>query len=226
MSSRRIVLIRHGQASVEAADYDQLSPLGSAQCAALGRYLRAQGVHWQHAVCGPLRRHQQSLQALTEAAGWQGHTRIEAGFEEYDFRAVLQTYASGVTDPALRAALTQGGKAWLPHLRGALEAWGGDRLALPDTQRYPVFVQRVLEAMASLRRHEAGDGPVLVMTSGGVKGALVGRALGLSASAAMRLKLVIENSAVTELDVDGADLHLVRFNSVAHLQDASQRSMV
>jgi broad specificity phosphatase PhoE len=39
MSRLRLLAVRHGQASFEAEDYDQLSPLGQAQAQALGRWL-------------------------------------------------------------------------------------------------------------------------------------------------------------------------------------------
>lgn len=222
--STRLLLVRHGQASIDADDYDQLSPLGQRQCLALGRYLRAHGPPCASALRGRLRRHQQSYAALLEGAAHEREAQVEAGFDEYDFRMVLQAYVqSRRDDPEVAAAAAQGGRAWLRHLRPALGDWAMARLQLPQEQWHARFVQRVLDALWSAA---AAPGPVLIVTSGGVIGAAVGQALGLSPQDAVRLNLVIENSSVTELDVEADRLHLVRFNSVAHLDDPAMRSVV
>jgi hypothetical protein len=71
-----LYLIRHGQASFGAADYDVLSPVGERQSLALGEHLP----NW--AAPGPLRRwrpappagyRRLALQACTPAAASPGH---------------------------------------------------------------------------------------------------------------------------------------------------------
>jgi broad specificity phosphatase PhoE len=223
--STRLLLVRHGQASIDATDYDQLSALGHAQCAALGHYLR------QHhespcatAVHGRLRRHQQSYAALAQGAGHAQPAHTEADFDEYDFRGVLTAYLNTQAhDPQALEAATHGGRAWLRHLRPALTAWALAKLELPPAHLHAQFQERVSAALA---RVATAPGPVLIVTSGGVIGAAVGHALGLTATDAVRLNLCIENSSVTELDFEHGRLHLVRFNSVAHLDDPTQRSLV
>jgi broad specificity phosphatase PhoE len=224
MMSTRLMLVRHGQASIEARDYDQLSALGAAQCRALGEYVRRHGGLPARAVQGSLRRHQQSFAAIAEGAGQQPEVRTEPGLDEYDFREVLAAYARlRGGEPALQEALSAGGRAWLKHLRPALNDWAAARLELPEVQRHAVFVARVAQAVRVLA--EAGE-TAIVVTSGGVIGAAVGMALGLADEDAVRLNLVIENSSVTELDVERGRLHLVRFNSVAHLADPALRTLV
>jgi broad specificity phosphatase PhoE len=175
-------------------------------------------------VHGSLRRHAQSFVALNEAAAHNGPVRVEPDFDEYDFRGVLQSYVQAkIDDPQVRAAAAAGGRAWLKHLRPALNDWALARLELPTDQQHQVFLARVQRALSSVASQ---TGPVLIVTSGGVIGAAVGHALGLQPTDAVRLNLVIENSSVTELDVEHGRLHLVRFNSVAHLSDPTQRSLV
>ncbi|MDO8419608.1 MAG: histidine phosphatase family protein, partial [Rubrivivax sp.] len=64
-----LYLVRHGQASFGAADYDQLSDLGARQCRALGRWFRERGVAFEGVLRGTLRRHEQSLAAIAEGHG-------------------------------------------------------------------------------------------------------------------------------------------------------------
>jgi broad specificity phosphatase PhoE len=72
-----LYLVRHGQASFGAADYDQLSQLGTQQCQALGAWMRRHGLQFDGVLCGTLRRHQQTLAALVEGYG-DGHADADA----------------------------------------------------------------------------------------------------------------------------------------------------
>ncbi|MGZ7244367.1 histidine phosphatase family protein, partial [Streptococcus pyogenes] len=64
-----LYLVRHGQASFGAADYDQLSELGHQQCRHLGAYWRECGQHFDAVFTGTLRRHAQSLAGIAEGYG-------------------------------------------------------------------------------------------------------------------------------------------------------------
>ena len=64
-----LYLVRHGQASFGAADYDQLSELGTRQCRALGEWFAARGIGFEAVLRGTLCRHVQSLARLRPAAG-------------------------------------------------------------------------------------------------------------------------------------------------------------
>ena len=57
---RHIYLIRHGQASFDADDYDQLSPLGEEQSRLLGDWFRQSGQTLNQVVMGSNRRHRQT----------------------------------------------------------------------------------------------------------------------------------------------------------------------
>ena len=69
-----LYLVRHGQASFGADDYDQLSPLGRRQAVRLGEYLRQrferEGVQIDTVLMGSLRRHRQTWEGLAEGAQW------------------------------------------------------------------------------------------------------------------------------------------------------------
>ena len=48
-----LYLVRHGQASFFAEDYDRLSPLGELQARRLGEFFAARGVRFDAAYSGP-----------------------------------------------------------------------------------------------------------------------------------------------------------------------------
>src|SRR4051812_3324882 len=59
-----LYLVRHGQASFGAADYDQLSDLGHKQSLRLGQYFAQKGIRFDGLIAGTLRRHKQTLEGI------------------------------------------------------------------------------------------------------------------------------------------------------------------
>ncbi len=87
-----IYLVRHGQASFGAADYDQLSPLGEEQGRILGRWHRQLGLQVDGVALGGLKRHRQTAEAwsaeMADAPAPSLWT-VDPGFDEYDHREML-----------------------------------------------------------------------------------------------------------------------------------------
>ena len=61
-----LYLVRHGQASFGADDYDQLSERGEAQAVRLGEYWRERGLSFDAVYAGTLKRHQQTLAGILQ----------------------------------------------------------------------------------------------------------------------------------------------------------------
>ncbi|MBI3905277.1 MAG: histidine phosphatase family protein, partial [Pseudomonas fluorescens] len=61
-----IYLIRHGQASFGADDYDVLSPTGIRQAEILGRHLAELGISFDRCLAGDLRRQQHTANSALE----------------------------------------------------------------------------------------------------------------------------------------------------------------
>ena len=59
-----LVVVRHGQASFDAEDYDQLSGRGVDQARLLGAYWAGLKLTFDQVYLGPRRRHQQTLDAV------------------------------------------------------------------------------------------------------------------------------------------------------------------
>ena len=52
-----LFVVRHGQASFFAENYDQLSPIGETQSRRLGQYWAERNVTFDAVFCGPCQRH-------------------------------------------------------------------------------------------------------------------------------------------------------------------------
>ncbi|MGH6638721.1 MAG: phosphoglycerate mutase family protein, partial [Polaromonas sp.] len=64
-----LYLVRHGQASFGAADYDVLSALGHQQSLRLGEYFKDKGLTFDAALTGTLNRQIQTFAGICEGMG-------------------------------------------------------------------------------------------------------------------------------------------------------------
>jgi broad specificity phosphatase PhoE len=216
-----LYLVRHGQASFGAADYDQLSPLGHQQCQALGSYLAQRGLQFEAVLRGSLRRHVQSLLALAA-----GHGNLPAalewpGLNEYDSQALVQAFHTG----ALPAHDTpEGYRQHFRILRDALLAWMAGAIKPASMPAYEDWAAGIQAAMDHVRSQYSGN--VLVVSSGGPIATAVARVLGAPAATSIELNLRIRNSALTELAFTPKRHSLVVFNHLPHLQAAEHAGWV
>ena len=220
-----LYLVRHGQASFGAANYDQLSPLGARQCLALGQWFAGRGVRFEAVLTGTLQRHLQSLAALAEGYGpLEGHLPEAMpwpGLNEYDSEAVIRAI-----HPETLAApdSPEVYKAHFRLLREGLAAWMAGHTAPTGMPSWADFAAGVGAALDHVRGQHSG--PVLMLSSGGPIATAVGLVLGTSAANVIELNLRIRNSAVTELAFTPKRHHLLVFNHLPHLDAAERRSWV
>jgi broad specificity phosphatase PhoE len=85
-----IYLIRHGQASFGADDYDVLSAIGVRQAEVLGEHLNQLGIAFDRCVSGSLRRQQHTANAALQRMNDAPPLDIDAAFNEFDADAVIR----------------------------------------------------------------------------------------------------------------------------------------
>jgi len=212
-----LFLVRHGQASFGAADYDQLSELGTRQCRRLGEHWRARGLRFEACLSGTLKRHVQSLDAIAEGLGGVPAATRLPGLNEFDGEAVVRALYPEPPPPADPA------DSFRHHfrlLREGLTAWMDGRTTPAGMGTHAQFVAGVAQALDQVRgRHGNGQGgDVLMVSSGGPISTAVGLVLGLSGPAVIDLNLRMRNSAVTEFQITPKRHVLVAFNGIGHLE--------
>ena len=84
-----LYLVRHGQASFGAANYDQLSELGWRQSRRLGEHFLQQGRRFDAIMTGTLQRHAQTLEGIQQGLGTTQPSTQLPGLNEYDSEAVI-----------------------------------------------------------------------------------------------------------------------------------------
>ncbi len=220
-----LYLVRHGQASFGAADYDQLSPLGRRQCHALGGYLASRGLRFDAVLRGSLRRHVQSLAALTEGHGDLPEALEWPGLNEYDSAALIHAFHPGPLPPHDTA---DGYRQHFRILRDALLAWMAGSIHPPGMPRYADWVAGIVAALDHVRSysHNHGSGNVLIVSSGGPIATAVAHVLGAPPATSIELNLRIRNSALTEMAFTPKRHSLLVFNHLPHLQEPEHEAWV
>jgi broad specificity phosphatase PhoE len=214
-----LVLVRHGQASFGADDYDKLSELGWRQSRWLGEYFAERGAAFDCVVLGSLRRHAQTLAGIAEGMGRALDGEEDARLNEYDSHTLLRAYEA---TRGVGLALPEGGdrREHFRILREALYAWTDGTLLSekPDgapLQPFAEFRGRVLAALASCRARPAKR--VLVVSSGGPIATILTEVLGMRLRGVVDLNLQTRNTGITELRSGASRIHCVSFNNVPHL---------
>jgi broad specificity phosphatase PhoE len=226
-----LYLVRHGQASFGADDYDVLSPLGHRQSVRLGEYFRARGLRFEAALTGTLNRQGQTFAGIcdglgvafasntqanlpldgTLAAGALPHLRWP-GLNEYDSAAVIGAIHP---HPLARPDTPELYRHHFRLLKDGLAQWMAGVVSPRGMPSYNEFVAGVTGALEHIRTHYQGN--VLLVSSGGPIATAVGHVLATSPETTIELNMRIRNSSVTEFAFSPKRHRLVTYNTLPHL---------
>jgi broad specificity phosphatase PhoE len=214
-----VVLVRHGQASFGAADYDVLSETGLRQARIAGEALRRRLGDVHAVVTGSMRRQRDTAAACLEAMGLAPPRVEDAAWNEFDHEEVLRVYEPRWADHAqlhrdLEAAAFAGEFERAFH--AAVARWTGGAHDAEYRETWPGFLARVDGALARLPR--LAEEAVLVFTSGGPISAACRAHLGAADAAAVFAHAFrLANASVTTLEIGPTGSVLAAFNDHAHL---------
>ena len=234
-----LFLIRHGQASFGAADYDVLSETG-------GRQARELGVHWANigqpldaVYTGPRRRHLDTARHMLDGARSRDVTYPEADelpeLDEYPAFKLLRHWT-----PILEAEdstfrdIWAGGSAQEPGgNRGGnrrmeqafhyiIDKWARGELDTGELETFAHFQARVRSGITTIAAREGRGRTIAVVTSGGPICMALQWSLTLADDIAIRQSWVIGNGSVSEFRYrDPSAIALVGFNALDHLRPSA-----
>ena len=208
-----LYLVRHGQASFGADDYDQLSALGQRQSERLGRYWAERGLRFDAVLTGTLKRHAQTWTGIASGAGLDAQPLVWPGLNEYDSEAVIRSIHP---HPLQKPDSPEAYRAHFRLLRDGLAQWMAGTVSPQGMPEYTDFVHGITSALDHVRAHHHGQN-VLLVSSGGPIATAVGHVLGLSPDATIELYMRIRNSAVTEFQFSARRHTLLTYNTLPHL---------
>jgi len=221
-----IYLIRHGQASFGADDYDVLSEIGIRQAEILGRHFSQLGLGFDRCLSGELRRQQHTAQATLAQIGSAGlpapKIEIEPAFNEFDADAVIRALLPHLLEeePQALEVLRNPGQnrnefqrlfarligCWLNGEHDeSLTSWAS-------------FVGTVRDGLERLLARANPRQNIAVFTSGGTITALLHLITGIPARQAFEMNWQIVNTSLNRLKFRGSEVTLASFNSYTHLE--------
>ena len=214
-----LYLVRHGQASFGADDYDQLSPRGHEQAVRLGAYWRERGLQFDAVLCGTLRRHAQTLQGIQQGLEGTPEPLLMPGLNEYDSHALIHCVHPM---PLPRPDTPELYKQHFRLLCDAMAQWMARTISPAGMPCWDDFSGGVRAALDHVRRQHTGHN-VLLVSSGGPIAAAVGEVLCTPPEVTIALNMRIRNSAVTEFSISPKRLMLQTFNTLPHLDTPEHR---
>lgn len=228
-----LTLVRHGQASFDSDDYDQLSDLGRQQAQLLGKHWADQRLQIDVVYSGPRVRQQQSADfagACYQQAGleWPEPILLQ-DLDEYDLNGLFKCFAPRLAslDPefARLQEIYRSSSGQQNRLRNfqkmfevLLHHW---QIAEPtsDVESWPSFRQRVKRVIRYIQEYSEHGSRVVIFSSGGFIGGVVQDALNVSNQKALDLSWRIRNSSLTEILFSRDRFTLDSFNMIPHLPD-------
>jgi broad specificity phosphatase PhoE len=217
-----ILLVRHGQASFGAADYDQLSDLGQRQATRLGESLVARGIKVDAVVCGGMRRHRQTAEACLAAMQLALPIATDGGWDEYDHDRLVVAFdprfADRATLGAELAASDDAAKTFQRIFAAATARWVNGTHDADYAESYPEFGERVQAALTRVCERLERAQTALVFTSGGPISAVAGRLLQVPSPLQLALGWTLANGGVTKLLTGRDGVKLSTLNEHSHLE--------
>lgn len=203
-----VYLLRHGQASFGAADYDALSEAGRRQSVVLGGELARREVDVHAVWSGTLNRQLDTAAASLEAAGLDLPVTKDTRWNEYDHLGLVPSGQPATGDTrAFQHLLDTAIESWMTggHAAGTTGTWldfsGGVDTALN-------------EAFAGLPKGTAA----LVFTSAGVIAAICAALLDLPPAGYLALNRTMANAGITKLVSGRSGVSLVSVNEHGHFE--------
>ena len=216
-----LYLVRHGQASFGADDYDVLSAMGHQQSARLGEYFKFKGIAFDAALTGTLKRQIQTYSGICQGMGCEPVATQWPGLNEYDSHAVIATIHPHKLEKPTSPEMYRN---HFRLLKDGLAQWMAGVVSPKGMPSYIDFALGVTSALDHVRKN--CDGNVLLVSSGGPIATAVGHVLCTSPETTIELNLRIRNCSVTELAFTPKRHMLVTYNTLPHLDAPEHASWI
>jgi broad specificity phosphatase PhoE len=232
-----LTLVRHGQASFFAEEYDRLSPLGEKQADLLGAHWAVlRGLTFEEVYTGPRARQMRTAEIVGERYKQAGLPWPEPitlpELDEYDltglvgklipdlmsrdaaFGDLVQSYLQSQGDSAKSKSFQRMFEVLLRHWQQVPEAVGG-------LETWRAFRDRVQSGIDRIRSRPGNGRRVVAFTSGGFIGTAVHLVLDAPPAAALEMNWRVRNCSLTDFIFGRNRMTLDSFNAVPHLEDAA-----
>jgi len=230
-----LTLVRHGQASFFADDYDQLTPLGERQSQLLGEYWACHGAQFDAVYIGPRARQQRSAELAGAAFRQAGQPWPEPvalpDLDEFDLHGLFHQlvpelcrqsaeFAALLDDYRQSAGERDRLRAFQRTFEPLLLHWQSLPAGIDGLESWPAFRDRVERVLQQVVESAERGRRIVMFTSGGFIGTAARWALTAPDRSALELAWRLRNASLTEFVFTRNRFSLDSFNTVPHLQDS------
>ncbi len=216
-----LYLVRHGQASFGADDYDVLSSMGHQQSVRLGEYFKYKGVAFDAALTGTLNRQIQTFAGICQGMGIELDAMQQPGLNEYDAQAVIAAIHPHKLEKPTSPEMV---RSHFRLLKDGLAQWMAGVVSPRGMPSYIDFVAGITGVLDHIRKNHSGN--VLLVSSGGPISTAVGHVLGTAPETTIELNLRIRNCSLTEFAFTPKRHMLVTYNTLPHLDAPEHASWI
>ncbi len=218
-----IYLIRHGQASFGAENYDKLSELGCRQAVVVGEYFRDNDIQFDAVYSGDLSRQRETARLAIASQSKKVPHHIDARFNEIQNDAQLKCLMPEVVkiNPTIQALVEKGlssSKDYQKVIDAVFNYWVSPACKEPRIQSWADFSADTRQAIADIIQDQGGGKTIGVFTSGGTLATIVAQVLGLGGAQTYQFYEPILNCSVTRLFYSRSKISLSYFNDCSFLQ--------
>ncbi len=228
----QLYFIRHGQASFNKADYDQLSDKGRQQASLLGTFFENRQIQFGKVYAGTLRRQIDTAQICLEAAASPHNILKLEGLNEHHGPSIVSAYyperfkIDGIIPPE---QLETYRRDFYKTYFDLAELWVKDELdqtKLSHVEPWSVFKERFNTAVRQIISDADKGEKIAIFTSGGPVGTALGMSLGLPDTEIVKLAWQVRNTSVSEFLFNRDKFSLVNYNVTAHITDPELLTLV
>jgi broad specificity phosphatase PhoE len=218
----QLYLVRHGQASFGAADYDKLSDIGHKQSLLLGQYFAQRDIAFDSVVTGDMLRHKETAAGIQKGSERAIPVVIDSGWNEFDFNAVVSAFLR--VNHSMRPAEDAPRAEFYRLLKNAMFAWSKQEIGNDLPESWGEFTGRVAGAVDRICASDAKN--VLVASSGGAIAITMMNMLGLTVDKTVNFNLQIKNTSINHFFFNRDGIQLSSFNNVGHLDLPEHKSLI
>ncbi|MFK7831242.1 MAG: histidine phosphatase family protein [Congregibacter sp.] len=221
-----IYLIRHGQASFGAENYDELSPLGRTQAQLTGEFLAQAGIHFDAAYSGTLERQKDTASLALASQPGEVPLVTDARLDEVRNEEHLEYLLPKLVlqRPDLKAIVDQGlgsSKRFQKVIEAVFNHWVSPECDEPAIQSWADYSGGVHSMLRHIIDEQGSGKTTAVFTSGGTIATFMAAVLQLPGSAAYQFYEPVFNCSLTQIFYSADKVSLSYFNDCSFLRHLS-----
>ena len=218
-----LLIIRHGQASFGAENYDQLSPLGQRQADLTGEFLRQTGTRFSSAYSGDLSRQRETGQRVLDQLEQAPELTIDPRFNEVQTDEQIEVMMPLLLERDVRfadlvAAMDTDTKSFQKIIETVFNYWVIPDCEVSGIQSWKDYHGGVVSAFEGAMSSATSGTDTVIFTSGGTIATIVGHVLKLTSDRVYEFYEPVFNCSITRIIFNSRKCSLSTFNDVGHLQ--------